>query len=67
MCGFILWSNERIAEYAKINPDAFFRPISTPWDRHGGRPQIIDHAAYNEWLLTRSRVPPMTAAKPDPR
>src|SRR3546814_1417909 len=25
MCGFILWSNERLAEYAKINPAALDR------------------------------------------
>jgi hypothetical protein len=54
MIGFILWNNERIAEYAKINPDAFFRPILTPWDRHGGRPKIMDHESYDAWLQSRA-------------
>jgi hypothetical protein len=54
MCGFILWSNERVAEYAKINPGAFFKGILTPWDRHGGRPQLLDHDAYNLWLKCRN-------------
>lgn len=53
MTGFILWSNARITEYAKINPDAFFRPILTPWDRHGGRPQLLNHEAYDAWLRSR--------------
>ncbi len=53
MCGFILWSNERLAEYAKINPAAFFTGILTPWDRHGGRPKLDDHEAYDSWLNSR--------------
>lgn len=53
MCGFILWSNERLTEYAKINPAAFFVGILTPWDRHGGRPKLIDQKAYDDWLDSR--------------
>lgn len=48
--GFNLWINDRIAEYAKINPNAFFKPILTPWDRHGGRPKLEDQNAFDTWL-----------------
>src|SRR3546814_4301248 len=64
MCGFILWSNERLAEYAKINPAAFFTGIRTTWDRHGGRPKLHDHEAYDNWLQNRksdvdkTQIPP---------
>src|SRR3546814_15107035 len=40
MCGFILWNTARIAEYAKINPRAFFKPILNRLDLPAGRPQI---------------------------
>src|SRR3546814_15168782 len=56
MCGFILWSNERLAEYAKINPAAFFTGIRTTWDRHGGRPKLHDHEAYDNWRSEERRV-----------
>src|SRR3546814_8554490 len=48
MCGFILWNTARIAEYAKINPSAFFNPILTRWDRHRGRPQNLDNDALDK-------------------
>src|SRR3546814_5471052 len=56
MCGFILWNTARIAEYAKINPSAFFKPILTRWDRPDGRPQIMDHAAFDEWLRSEGNT-----------
>src|SRR3546814_2594834 len=56
MCGFILWNTARIAEYAKINPSAFFKPILTRWDRHGGRPQIMRSEEHTSELQSLMRI-----------
>lgn len=53
MVGFTLWNNERILEYCKANPNAAFVGIKTPWDRHGGRPRLVDHDGYDAWLDAR--------------
>ena len=50
MCGFTLWNNERITDYARAYPERFFSPIKTSWDRHGGRPILTDHEGYDIWL-----------------
>lgn len=55
MAGFTLWNNERIAEFSRVSPQSFFHPILTPWDRHGGRPQLCDHAAYDAWLNAKAQ------------
>ena len=38
MAGFVLWNSERIVEYSKIHPSAFY---------YGG---MVDHDAYDAWL-----------------
>lgn len=42
MCGFMLWTRERIQEAYKAIPDAFI---------HGGG--LVDHDRYDEWLTGR--------------
>jgi hypothetical protein len=54
MFGFTSWNNARLLEFASVSPQSFFTPILTPWDRHGGRPQLCDHAGYDAWLKARA-------------
>src|SRR3546814_10269395 len=54
MCGFILWSNERLAEYAKINPAAFFTGIrTTRSEEHTSELQSLMRISYAVFCLKK--------------
>jgi hypothetical protein len=59
MCGFILWHKETVREFARVSRGSFF--ISNfSGDFNPRPPVLVDHEAFDEWLLAKYPILPVS-------